>query len=340
MTLNLTSVVSGVTSQATAVLRDANNNVLTGRVVTWTSSNTTVATVDANGLVTSLTAGTADITASITVARETKSGFATLTVTAPPAPVATVAVTLNPTSVIAGATSQATAVLRDASNNVLTGRAIVWTSSNTAVATVNSSGVVTTLTAGSSNITATSETKSNFAPITVNPPVALVAVGLTPSPVVAGGTSQAFAILKDANGNDLSNRAVTWQSSNTAVATVNPTSGLITTLIAGTTTIIATSEGKTGQATLTVNPPVSTIDVSLSQTPISAGGQSQATAVLRDANNGVLTGRAVVWSVSNSNVAAVNASGLVTALNNGTSLIIATSENVSGQLRLNVTGMQ
>lgn len=86
----------------------------------------------------------------------------------PPAAVASVSVTLAASQVFIGQTSQGTAVVRDAQNNVLTGRAVTWSSSNTAVATVaSSSGLVTGVTAGSATISATSEGKTGQADITV-----------------------------------------------------------------------------------------------------------------------------------------------------------------------------
>jgi len=122
--------------------------------------------VSASGLVTTLTAGTANITAT----SETRSGSAVLTVNAVPIPVATVTVSLAPTSVTVGATSQATAVTLSGSGTVLTGRTITWTSANPAVATVNiNSGLVTAVTAGTAIITATSETKTGTAIVTVTP---------------------------------------------------------------------------------------------------------------------------------------------------------------------------
>jgi hypothetical protein len=66
-----------------------------------------------------------------------------------------------------------------------------------------------------------------------------------------GGTQQFVATLRDASGNVLSGRTVTWTSSALSVATVSG-SGLVTALLAGTTTITATSEGQSGTATLTV----------------------------------------------------------------------------------------
>ncbi|HKG93150.1 MAG TPA: Ig-like domain-containing protein [Gemmatimonadaceae bacterium] len=95
---------------------------------------------------------------------------------------AAVSVSLSSASVIAGQTVQATATTRDAGGNTLTGRAVVWTSSNTAAATVGTSGVVTGVAAGTSTITATSEGQSGSA--TVN-----VTAVTTPPPPPPGGTS-------------------------------------------------------------------------------------------------------------------------------------------------------
>jgi len=93
-------------------------------------------------------------------------------VTAPPAPaaVATVTASLASPSIQTGQTTQATAVTRDANNNVLTGRVVTWSSSNTGIATVSSSGLVTAVAAGSATITATSETKTGSATLTVTTP--------------------------------------------------------------------------------------------------------------------------------------------------------------------------
>jgi hypothetical protein len=90
-------------------------------------------------------------------------------------------------------------------------------------------------------------------------PVASVTVSPASASVSVGGTQQFTATLKDASGTVLSGRSVSWSSSNPLVATVSG-SGLATGLVAGTTTLTATSEGKSGQAALsvTVLPPPST----------------------------------------------------------------------------------
>lgn len=86
----------------------------------------------------------------------------------PPAPVASVSVSPSSATLDIGATTQLTAQTRDANNNLLSGRAVAWTSSNTAVATVSSNGLVTAVAAGTSQVTATSEGKAGTAAITVN----------------------------------------------------------------------------------------------------------------------------------------------------------------------------
>jgi len=73
-------------------------------------------------------------------------------------------------------TAQATATLRDASGNVLSGQTIAWTSSNTSVATVSASGLVTAVAAGSATIVATSGGKTGSAALTVTAAVTGVAV--------------------------------------------------------------------------------------------------------------------------------------------------------------------
>src|ERR1019366_441142 len=177
-----------------------------------------------------------------------------VSVTATAPPVSTVVVTLTTPSITLGTTGdQATAVLKDASGNVLQGRTVTWQSSNITVATVNGSGVITTVAVGTSTITATSEGQSGGALLTVTQaPVSTVTTTIATGTITLGAVGdQATAVLKDASGNVLQGRAVTWQSSNTAVATVNGT-GVITTVAVGTSTITATSEGQSGGALLTV----------------------------------------------------------------------------------------
>jgi hypothetical protein len=145
-----------------------------------------------------------------------------------------------------------------------------------------------------------------------------------------GGTTQLTATAKDANGSVLSGRTVSWSSSSTTVATVSAT-GLITAVGAGSAGITATSEGKSGSATVNVTViPVASVAVTPASASIFVGGTTQLMATAKDANGNVLSGRTPTWSTSNVAIAAVSATGLVTAVAVGAAIITANVEGVSG----------
>ncbi len=153
VTLNktTTSLTIGQTETLTATVAPAN---ATDQTVTWSSSNTAVATV-ANGVVTAVAAGTANITVTTTDGSKTATCAVTVTTgtTPPPATVAVTGVTLNKTttSLTVGQTETLTATVAPAN---ATDQTVTWSSSNTAVATV-ANGVVTAVAAGTANITVT-----------------------------------------------------------------------------------------------------------------------------------------------------------------------------------------
>ena len=326
------SLTVGQTGTLTPTLKDANGNVLTGRTVTWSSDTPGVATVSTSGVVTAIGAGTATITAT----SEGKSGTASVTVTL--APVATVTLAPTTLSLVVAQTGTLTATLKDANNNVLTGRTITWSSGTPGVATVSTSGVVTAVAAGSATITATSEGKTGTATVTVTiAPVANVALAPSAPSITVGQTTTLVPTLTDANGNTLTGRVVTWSSSATGVATVS-TSGVVTGVAAGTATITATSEGKTGTATVTVTPvPVATVTVAPTTLSLVVPQTGTLTATLKDANGNVLTGRTVTWTSGTPGVATVSSSGVVTAVGAGSATITATSEGKTGTATVTVT---
>src|SRR5437879_96521 len=326
------TVQTGLTVQLTATPRDVNGTALSGRAVSWSSSNTSVATVNGSGLVTAVTPGAATITAT----SEGKTGTSSITVTN--VPVASLDVTPATATVQAGQTVQLTATPRDANGATLSGRTVTWSSSNTSVATVTSSGLVSGVAPGSATITATSEGKSGTSSISVtNVPVATVEVTPPSVSVQAGQTVQLTATPRDAGGTALSGRTVTWSSSNTAVATVS-NSGLVSGATPGTATITATSEGKSGTSSITVtNVPVATVEVTPASASVQAGQTVQLTATPKDAGGNPLSGRTVTWSSSNTAVATVSNSGLVSGATPGSITISATSEGKSGTAAITLT---
>ncbi len=334
------SITTGQAATFAATVRDASGNVLTGNTITWSSTNTAVATVSSAGIATAVAVGTATIRG--TTGGQT--GSATLTVTATtPNPVATV--TLSPTSdtVNVGQTVTYTPTLRDASGAVLTGRTIAWTSTNTAVATVSSAGVVTGVGAGTATVRATSEGQIGNATVRVVAaavPVATVTVAPLNDTLNVGLTATFTATTRDAAGAVLTGRTVTWTSTNTTVATVTA-AGVVTARVTGTATIRATSEGQIGNATLLVvappPAPVATVTVGPASTSAVVGGGAQFTVTLRDAGGNVLTGRTVTWTSTNIGVATVTSAGFAQTVAVGSATIRATSEGQTGSASLSVT---
>ena len=153
----------GETVQLRAEVRDQNSNVMVGAVVIWTSSAGSVATVDASGLVTGVGEGTATITASSGSAQ----GTAAITVVSVPEPVASVEVSPSAETVAVGATLQLTAEAFDANGQAVAGAEFLWESSQTSVATVDASGLVTGVGEGTATITASSGSAQGTAAITV-----------------------------------------------------------------------------------------------------------------------------------------------------------------------------
>ena len=257
-------------------------------------------------------------------------------------PVASVVVTPAAASLTVGGTVQLTATPLDSVGTALAGRAVTWASSNTTVASVSASGLVTAKAAGSATITATSEGKSGTATISVQAltvPVASVTVNPLSAALLVGQTVQLAATPKDSAGNALTGRAVTWASGNTTVASVSA-SGLVTAKAAGSATITATSEGKSGTASVTVTTaPVASVTVTPTTASLLVGQTVQLAAAPRDSAGNALNGRAVTWASSNTGVASVSASGLVTARAAGSATITATSEGKSGTSSLTVSAV-
>jgi len=260
--------------------------------------------------------------------------------TAPtPSPVASVAVTPATASVELGQTQQLTAVARDAQGNALTDRPIEWRSADPTLATVSGSGLVTAVGLGPVTITATSEGRSGTTTITVVPvPVASVAVTPATASVELGRTQQLTAVARDAQGNALTDRPIEWRSADPTLATVSG-SGLVTAVGLGPVTITATSEGRSGTTTITVVPvPVASVAVTPATASVELGRTQQLTAVARDAQGNVLTGRTISWTSSNPAVVTVSESGLMTSLAVGGPVVVtATVEERSGTATAYVT---
>src|SRR2546422_5414182 len=225
--------------------------------------------------------------------------------------------------------------MKDAVGNVLTGRVVTWTSGTPTVATVSATGLVTGVSGGTATVTATSEGKTGSAAITVAAPVASVTVAPASASVAVSGTVQLAATTKDAVGNVLTGRVVTWTSGTPTVATVSAT-GLVSGVSAGTATVTAASEGKTGSSAITVNAVVASVTVTPASASVAVGGTVQLAATPKDASGNTLSGRVVTWASSAVAVASGNGSGRGAGLVAGSAAISATAEGKSGSSAITV----
>lgn len=253
-----TSIEAGQSEQLTAIVEPANAD---DPSVTWSSSNTAVATVDQNGNVSAIAAGTTSITVTTTDGNKTAS--CAVTVTAPAAPIDVNSISLKSATTISIGASETLTVTYDPVD-ANTNKALTWSSSNTSIATVDANGKVTGVAAGTATITATTaNNKTASCTVTVQA-VAVTGVTLSKTSVSLqiGGTETLTAIIAPA---EATNKNVTWESSNTAVATVN--NGQVKGIAAGSATItVKTVDGEktaTCSVTVTAAPPVPSTDLAV-----------------------------------------------------------------------------
>ena len=175
---------------------------------------------------------------------------------APPGPpvVATIEVSTATSIASIGATRQLTATARSSTGATISGTTFNWSSTNPSVVTVDaSSGLVTAVANGTTIVTAAAGNVTGTTMITVQQvPAAIIGVPARDTILAAGQTKSFVAQVNDAGGTAISGAAVTWSSSNTAVATINPASGLATAAGAGSTTLTVTAGLATRDVTLIV----------------------------------------------------------------------------------------
>lgn len=172
-----------------------------------------------------------------------------------PVPVARLQVEPVSAERVMGYQVQLRATAFDDRDNVMTDRALTWTSSNPSIATVDGNGLVSTHTPGVAVVIAESEGHIGSSTITVMVvPVASVLVSPSVAEILPGETVQLHAATLDSVGGTLTDRSIAWSSSDEEVARVNA-NGLVTGQMPGTATISASSETKVGTTTITVMAP-------------------------------------------------------------------------------------
>ncbi len=176
------------------------------------------------------------------------------------------------------------------------------------------------------------------APTQADVAVATVQVAAATDTATALGSSVQFsALVKDAGGNMLSGKTVTWSSTTPAVAVVNAGTGMATAMANGWTSIAASVEGVTGARTLTVAQSVATVVVTPATFSVPAGTTRQFSATALDANGSGVAGIKFLWVSSNTNVAVVDTTGLAHGVGRGEAIIAAAARGQPGYAVLTVT---
>ena len=329
VTLNMTSSEVEVGSTVSLVA------TVTGGLgtVTWTSNDNAIATVDENGTVTGMAAGTVTITATHTSDSSVSATCSIIVKAVEQPPVQEVAVTMGQTSgeVEVSQTLQLSVSVTGATNS-----AVTWSSSDTTKATVDANGVVTGVAAGNVTITATSQedtSKTATCSITVKEAAVNTSITLdkTTAEVSVGKDITLVATCVPTEG-----VSVKWTSSNNEIATVN--NGKVTGVKAGTVTITATlvengNETKTATCNVTVKAAERKVTLDLSKLEMVVGEEKTLKATVTGytaESNGMVT-----FVSSDKTIATVDDKGKIVALKAGTAKI--TAANTEGGVKVEAT---
>ena len=299
------------TRQILATTLDQNAQPITASIV-WSSSASAIATVSVSGLVTAIAPGVASITATATAGSTTLTGVVVITVSA----LAVTSVTVSPaTLVLVQGSMGALTALVVGDSGVSTG--VVWGTSNALAAGVGTTGTVSATGLGNAQVCAISVIDSAMrgcSAVTVTA-VAVASVTVTPPSLtmLLGQTATLGATTRDANGNTLTGRVVSWSSGNAAIATVSQV-GVVSAVGLGTVTISAASEGRTGTATVTATiaePSVTGVAVGPLSTSITVGQSVQLSASVSGTNNPPIN---VTWASADATKVTVNQNGFATGV--------------------------
>jgi Tol biopolymer transport system component len=236
------AIEAGAKQQFTAQGFDSANNPVAGVIFSWQSSNTSVATIDQNGLATSSTAGSTEIRA---FARGVQSAPATLTVREVQRVLMRVDVTPESPTIPAAGAQQFTARGIDQFGNEIIGLTFAWESSNTSAATIDQTGLATGIAQGQSTIKATAQNVSGTATLNVSAPTVVVNEVLADPPTGINGdanrdgtrdsSQDEFVELVNSTGGgiNISEWTVRTHSTTSSTETVRHTFAANTTLPAG-----------------------------------------------------------------------------------------------------------
>ena len=313
-------LVIGGTIQLTATVSPSN---ATDKSVTWSSSNQTIATVTPTGLVTANAEGTTNITANASG----KTAICKVTVKKPTVAVTSVELDQTEITLKKGATQTLKATVKP---DNATDKTVSWASSKTDIATVDNTGKVTAIAKGSATITASCGGKTATCKVNVTIPVESVSLSETSLTLEKGSSATLTATVKP---DDATDKTVSWNSTNTSVATVT-SGGIVVAVGGGTATIMATAGDQTAVCNVTVTVSVTGITLDIPSMNLIKGETKALTATISPTD---ATDKTVTWTSNNSSIASVDNYGIVTAQGGGTTTIVATCSGKTAYCNVTVT---
>ena len=297
--------------------------------ITWSSSDSTVATVDNTGKVTAKKGGEATITATI---KSDKSAdrvvTCDITVSVP-----LEEITLNKTSVNIEKGKDETLIVNFNPTDTTDNKTVTWTSGDSTIASVDN-GKVTAHKAGTTTITATVGQLTAVCSVNVVVPISGITINNKPTSAINRGSTVNLTATVLPN-DTTENTTVTWTSSKTSVATVD-SNGTVVASGAGKTTITAKAGNKTDTVEITVVVPIVSFDINKEETTIVKGKSETLSTTINPSDT--TEDKTVTWTSSNTSVATVNSSGKVVAKAQGTTVITAKlSNNMTATCTVTVT---
>jgi len=325
-------IFEGQSFRLVATPLDLAGRPLRDRPLAWTSSDPDIAVVSGEGQVMVLRSGPACITATA----DGVSGELHLAVS--PVRVDTVVVLPSQLALAVGEEGHLRTLLFSREGKELEGREVTWSSSDPQVARPSADGTVSGLRLGRAVITATSEGRAGTVTVEVHP-VPVAAVDLAPGVLTleVGDVSGFQCLLRDARGDVLEERAVTWAADDPSLVDLSAT-GRVVGLRPGKTTITAECGGVSGRAALIVTPEkVASLRISPETVEMMEGDSVHLAAVPLSARGRELSGRSILWESGGAEVAEVEEGGLLWGIRPGSAILTARCEGKEASARVTVT---
>ncbi|MCR5215852.1 MAG: Ig-like domain-containing protein [Lachnospiraceae bacterium] len=295
----------------------------TNRTVNWISSDPEKVTIDSNGLLTAVKAGTVTITCQAIDGGSSAplSQISVLVRT----PVSSVSLNTNSVSVPKGTVFWLYATISPSDADI---KEVTWSSSDTSLATVGEDGMVTCLEAGTVTISATSKDNGDVDSCLVTITEAVTGISLSTGDSQTLFVGSQFTIVPDVQPIDAVNKKVTFTSSNEEIATVD-SNGVVTAVKGGECDIIVTTEERslTALCHITVIEYLSTITLDKTFSYVHKGGYID---LIPTTTTDTATDKSITWKTGNSAVAVVDENGRVTGTGLGKTTITALAADGGG----------